>query len=145
LPGKALIASMPNLSVEETAATQSTNDSEVGPGEEAIVVEGASVDAEGTSILEGISVVAEETSLVAATSVRVAIVLLFIVGHCLIEPLTSLIPHPTRPQFDEKSRFAISCSDVVELILVCRRKEDFLPLARALESELSPLHCFSRS
>ena len=39
---------MPDLSVEETAATQSTNDSEIGPGEEAIVVEGASVDAEGT-------------------------------------------------------------------------------------------------
>ena len=72
---------MPDLSVEETAATQSTSDSEVGPGEEAIVVEGASVDAEGTSVFEGISVVAEETSLVAATSVRVAVVLSFIVGH----------------------------------------------------------------
>jgi hypothetical protein len=66
---------MPDLSVEETAATQPTNDSEVGPGEEAIVVEGASVDAERTSVFEGISVVAEETSLVAA------VVLLSIVGR----------------------------------------------------------------
>src|SRR5262245_50244348 len=97
---------MPDLSVKETAATQSTNDSEVGPGEEAIVVEGASVDAEGTSVFEGISVVAEETSLVAATSVRVAVVLSSIVGHRLIEPLTSLIQHPTRPHFAEKSQFA---------------------------------------
>ena len=72
---------MPDLSVEETAATQSTNESEVGPGEEAIVVEGASVDAEGTSVFEGISVVAEETSLVAATSVTVAVVLSSIVGR----------------------------------------------------------------
>lgn len=73
---------MPDLSVEETAATQSTNDSEVGPGEEATVVEGASVDAEGISVFEGISVVAEETSLVAATSVRVAVVLSSIVVEC---------------------------------------------------------------
>jgi hypothetical protein len=65
---------MPDLSVEETAATQSTNDSEVGPGEEAIVADGASVDAEGISVFEGISVVAEETSLAAATSLRVAVV-----------------------------------------------------------------------
>ena len=72
---------MPDLSVEETAATQSTNDSKVGPGEEAIIVEGASVDAEETSVFEGISVVAEETSLVAATSLRVAVVWSSIVGH----------------------------------------------------------------
>ena len=62
---------MPDLSAEETAATQSTNDSEVGLAEEAIVVEGASVDPEG----------AEETSLVADTSVRVAVVLSSIVGR----------------------------------------------------------------
>src|SRR3984885_15883925 len=80
-PGKALIASMPDLSVEETASTQPTNEREVGPGEEAIAVKGASVDAEGTSVFEGVSVVAEETSLVAATSVGVPVVLSFMVGH----------------------------------------------------------------